>query len=190
MGTVKSMSWEEIYDYWCIYSNYGPSILKEPILPVEMYINFGNMKRIFYGYDWLSLKQYDDRKSMISDNLQQFLYFTKPTNKGTIHTLNMLVNSANEEEQAAIWLYTFSKEIVDRETRGNIGKYAYELCRISLSHLEPHFFLWHSAMKKLVPEILINHNIYSETEFHSLYAVVELARLNAAMILQEYVPIL
>ena len=45
-------------------------------------------------------------------------------------------------------------------------------------------------MKKLVPEILINDNIYSETQFNTIHAVIELARLNAAMILKEYVPIL
>ncbi len=50
--------------------------------------------------------------------------------------------------------------------------------------------MWHHSMKKLVPEIFINHNIYLETEFNTINAILELARLNAAMVLYEYVPIL
>ena len=45
-------------------------------------------------------------------------------------------------------------------------------------------------MRKLVPEVYINHSLYLDTEFHSINAVVELARLNSALVLYEYVPIL
>lgn len=134
-------------------------------------------------------EEYNSRKEIIKNNVAHFLYFTKPTNKGTMHTLNMLMNSVNDEERAAIWIYSFAKEIYDHDYRGNINKYAYKLCNASRNFLSQHFYMWHHAMKKLVPEISINHNIYSETEFHTIKAVIELARLNAAIILQEYVPI-
>lgn len=102
----------------------------------------------------------------------------------------MLINSVNDEKRAAIWIYSFAKEISERNNSGNISKYAYELCEVSQDFLSQHFYMWHHAMKKLVPEILIRRSIYAETEFNTIDAVIELARLNAAIVLQEYVPIL
>lgn len=190
MKELEVVSWEKIYDYWCLASMHGPSVLNLPISPKELYVDFNKYDGAFYGYDWLTLKQYDSRKATIKNNVTQFLYFTNPTNKGTIHTLNMLINSVSDEERAAIWIYSFAKEISDLHNGGNINRYAYELCNASQNFLSQHFYMWHPAMKKLVPEIFINYNIYLETEFNTINAVIELARLNAAIISQEYIPIL
>ena len=153
-------------------------------------MDFSGHKGAFYGYDWLTQEEYASRKTTIETNLMQFLYFTKTTNKGTMHTLNMLVNSVSDEERADIWIYSFAKEISEHHSSGNINRYAYELCTACQGFLSQHFFTWHHAMRKLVPEIYVNHNIYMETEFKTINAVIELARLNAAVVLQEYVPIL
>jgi hypothetical protein len=190
MKELNAVSWEEVYDYWRLYSMYGPSILNLPISPIELYVDFSRHDGIFYGYDWLTHEQYSSRKATVENNVTEFMYFTKPTNKGTMHTLNMLVNSVSGEERAAIWIYCFAKEISDRHNKGNIYRYAYKLCNASQDFLSRHFYIWHHAMKKLVPEIYVNHNIYSETMFSTIEAVIELARLNAAIILHEYVPIL
>jgi len=190
MKKLDAVSWEEIYDYWRLYGIYGPAILNQPISPMELYIDFSKHDGAFYGYDWLTLEGYNSRKATIENNITQFIYFTKPTNKGTIHTLNMLINSVSDEERAAIWIYSFAKEISDHHNRGNINRYAYQLRNAAQGFLSQHFYMWHHAMKKLVPDIFINHNIYSETEFNTINAVIELARLNAAIILHEYIPIL
>lgn len=57
-----------------------------------------------YGYDWLETVEAQERKQLIKKNPIEFLYFTKPTNKGTIQTAEMLVEARNEEELAAIWI--------------------------------------------------------------------------------------
>lgn len=189
MKKIEAISWKEIYDYWCLYSMYGPSVLNLPISPTELYVDYSKYDGTFYGYDWLTLKEYESRKTAIENNVANFLYFTQPTNKGTIHTLNMLHNSVSDEERAAIWIYTFAKEISAHHNDGNINRYAHELCNISYSFLSHNFYMWHHAMRKLVPEIFINYNLYSETQFNTVYAVIELARLNAAILLHEYVPI-
>lgn len=190
MREFDTVSWKEIYNYWHLYSMHSPSNLNLPVSPTEMHVDFSGHNGSFYGYDWLTHTEYDSRKATIENDITQFLYFTKPTNKGTMHTLNMLINSASDEERAAIWIYAFSKEISDHHSRGNVGQYAYQLCNASWGFLSQHFYMWHHAMKKLVPEIFINYNIYLETEFNTINAVIELARLNAAMVLYEYVPIL
>ena len=50
---------------------------------------------------------------MIQKNPLGFLYFTQPTNKGTIQTVEILVTAKNEEELAAIWIAAISKELCD-----------------------------------------------------------------------------
>jgi len=190
MNRFPQKSWEEIYKQWELYSHYGPSVLTAPIEPVEVHIDFNPENGVFYGYDWLSSDEFKSRINLIERNLTQFLYFTKHTNKGTIHTLNMLVNSENDEERAAIWIYSFAKEVSEKFGKGNINHYAYQLCDAAQDFLSHNYYLWHHAMRKLVPEVLINYHIYHDTEFRSIDAVIELARLNAAMVLYEYVPIL
>lgn len=190
MRELPKTSWEEIYKYWDLYCPYGPTILNSPITPVEIHVDYSKENGVFYGYDWLTRDEFYSRKHTVESNVAQFLYFTKPTNKGTIHTLNMLINSNSDEERAAVWIYAFAKELLDNRAEGNAPAYAYQLCDATRDFIAQNFYLWHHAMKKLVPEIFIQHNIYLETEFHSIKAIIELARLNAALILYEYVPVL
>ena len=189
MQKSPQVSWNEIYKYWSLYASLGPSILNTPISLTEIHVDFTKTGSVFYGYDWLSQDEYNSRKELIEKNLSEFLYFTKATNKGTIHTLQMLMEANDEEERAAIWIYAFAKEISDVQG-GNIQRYAYQLCNACLDFLSKRYCIWHHAMKKLVPEIFINHNIYLETEFSSVNAIIELARLNAALVRYEYLPVL
>lgn len=53
MNKLDMVSWEEIYDYWRLYNTFGPSILNQPILPVELFVDYSKHDGIFYGYDWL-----------------------------------------------------------------------------------------------------------------------------------------
>ena len=185
----SQINWDEIYKHWSLYASSGPAILNTPINLTEIHVNFTKADSVFYGYDWLSHDEYFSRKNLIEKNLPEFLYFTKPTNKGTIHTLRMLMEANDDEERAAIWIYAFAKEMSEGQG-GNIRRYAYQLCNACLDFLSKRYYLWHHAMRKLVPEVFINYNIYLETEFSSVNAIIELARLNAALVLYEYVPVL
>lgn len=84
MKTFNTMSWEEIYKYWDLYSMHGPSALNMPISLIEIHVDFCKQNGVFYGYDWLSRSEYESRKSTIENNVAQFLFFTTSTNKGTI----------------------------------------------------------------------------------------------------------
>ncbi|MEA4830877.1 MAG: hypothetical protein VB121_12970 [Enterococcus thailandicus] len=190
MQDLPQASWENIYGHWKLCATSGPAVFNAPINPVEIHVDLRDENTIFYGYDWLTRSELYKRKEIIEKNPSEFLYFTQPTNKGTIHTLSMLMEAKDEEESAAIWIYAFAKELADTNVGGNIGRYAYQLCDASRDFLSNHYYLWHHAMKKLVPELFINYNIYLETQFHSIEAIIELARLNAALVLYEYVPIL
>lgn len=189
MQNKSQVSWNEIYRHWKIYAHSSPAILNSPIILKEIHVDFSEQEGIFYGYDWLPTNEYSRRKTTIETNPLQFMYFTKPTNKGTIHTLQMLVDAKDDEERAAIWVYAFAKELSDCAS-GSTLRFAYQLCDASLEFLSTRYYLWHHAMKKLVPEIYINYDVYMETEFSSVNAIIDLAGLNAALVLHEYVPIL
>ena len=113
MHGFPQISWEEIYRYWSLYADRGPVILNEPIRPTEIHVDFKRPDTYIYGYDWLSREEYLCRKKTIEKNPTEFLYFTQPTNKGTIHTLRMLMDAKDDEERAAIWIYAFAKELSD-----------------------------------------------------------------------------
>lgn len=189
MRRLPQISWPEIYQCWRLNSSYGPEILNDPIRLTEIHVDYTAHSAVFYGYDWLSRSEYNRRKELVEKNLSGFLYYTKATNKGTIHTLQMLVDAKDDEERAAIWIYAFAKEISDTRS-GNICRYADQVCHACLDFLSERYYLWHHAMRRLIPRVFINYDIYEETEFASVNAVIELARLNAALVLHEYVPIL
>ncbi len=50
--------------------------------------------------------------------------------------------------------------------------------------------MWHHAMKRLVPENYISYSLLVDVEYPSADAIIDLARLNATLIIHEYVPIL
>ncbi len=189
MFNSLELSWEEIYQSWNLHHYSEQTVLNSPIVLKELFVDYKRENGIFYGYDWLTKDEYNSRKDTIQNNLSEFLYFTKPTNKGTLHTLNMLINSTSDEERAAIWIYAFTKELIDSHAQGNLYKYAYQLKAVTCDFLSQKFYLWHHAMKRLVPEIYMSYELYGETQFSSYRAVIELARLNAALILHEYIPV-
>jgi len=185
---LETVTWDEVYKQWKLYADCGPTIMNTPISLAEIHISYDNEMEEIYGYDWLRKEYYEQRKEFVEKNPINFLYFIQPTNKGTIHTIRMLVDAHDEEERAAIWLYAFASDILNGYF-GKLGRYASQLQMAAWKFLSKRFYMWHHAMRKLVPEIFINSNIYEDTQFSSINAVIELARLNAALIRYEYVPI-
>ena len=88
----EQIKWEEVYLLWN-YSNYNFSeILSAPITVETVFVEYKKDGYI-YGFDWLQNEDAQERKKLIKNNPEEFLYFTKPTNKGTIQTAQMLVES-------------------------------------------------------------------------------------------------
>ena len=79
-----------------------PTIFRNLYQPIEKVAVEYSGGGYFYGYDWLENTEAEQRKKMIQTNVAEILYFTKPTNKGTIQTIEMLSETIDEEERAAI----------------------------------------------------------------------------------------
>ena len=109
---LKGIKWEDVYQSWKSESWRFYEWLSSP-MPFETIFVEYNIEGYIYGYDWLENTEAMKRKSLIEKNPTDFLYFTKPTNKGTIQTAGMLVEAQDEEEIAAIWIAATAKELCE-----------------------------------------------------------------------------
>lgn len=98
----KQMKWENVYELWKKGSYQFPQILTTPMSAESIFIEY-KQDGYIYGYDWLENTKVQKRKQLIEENFIGFMYFTEPTNKGTIQTAEMLVEAQDEEERAAIF---------------------------------------------------------------------------------------
>lgn len=125
MKNDENLTWEQVYKHWYLYAGQVPDRLQKPLSVKEIPVAY-DREGIFYGFDWLPQKGYEHRKHLIETNITSFLLFTQPTNKGTIHTLQMLLEAKDDEERAAIWLYAFTKDIMDT-AQGSALRFAYQI---------------------------------------------------------------
>lgn len=182
----KALSWEEVYKAWEVYSHRYCSVN----LPLEIKPEFTPCRfpdSYMWGYDWIENQSYTERvdRFKIAVNDPYSNIFT-PLNKGTLHTLQMLVDSQDEEERAAIWIYAFCHDL----TQNAYGMKSRRICMLlknaALSFLKDRFCIWHHAMRQLTPEMYIPTSLLYEGCFEDFEPVVELIILNSYLIRKEY----
>ena len=184
MTEWKIPEWKEVYEKWKWGRLYIPADV-EYIEAEEVHVDYPQEGHDFYGYDWLRKGEAVQRKQLIQDNLSEFLYFTQPTNKGTIHTLRMLSEADNEEERAAIWIAATAFEMRNGYT-SEIGNQAFKLYYSALGFLNETFYLWHHAMKRLVPEILVPYTLIEHIQNCDQEVLIALIQTNMVMLQGSY----
>lgn len=142
---------------------------------------------ITWGYDWIDNEHYTERVESFRHAVDNpFSHGFTPLNKGTLHTLQMLIDAQDEEERAAIWIYAFCHDLTDK----HYGMKSYGICgqleNAAFLFLKERFDIWHHAMKKLTPEYYIPASVLYEAEFEEHVSVVELIILNTYLIRKEY----
>ena len=177
----ERMKWEEVYQLWKHGAYYFPQSLTEPLLVETVAVEYSGGGS-FYGYDWLENTEAEQRKKMIQTNAAEFLYFTKPTNKGTIQTIEMLSEAIDEEERAAIWIAATAFELQNKHYANGISTFAYQMYNAAWRFLRERFYMWHHAMKRLVPDVLIPHNVLKSMSNMDADTVMKLIQMNTLMI--------
>lgn len=178
---IEKMEWDTVYKLWKMGCYYFPKVLTEPVSAETVFVEY-KQDGYIYGYDWLEATEAQERKQLVEKHPIEFLYFTKPTNKGTIRTAEMLVDAHNEEELAAIWIAATSKELCDYRIGSDVGRYANILYMAACKFLGSRFYLWHHAMKKLVPEIMIPSSVLENIACKDAETVVGLVQINTIML--------
>lgn len=178
---LEQMKWEEAYSLWNYNSHYFSEILSEPITAESVFVEY-NQENYIYGFDWLQSEAAQARKELIEKHPLEFLYFTQPTNKGTIQTAEMLMDAQNEEELAAIWIAATAKELYECRYGNGIGRYANMLHMAACEFLQTRYYLWHHAMKRLVPEILIPPSVLESIVCKDAAPIIGLIQMNTVLL--------
>lgn len=177
----EQMKWEDAYKLWnggC-YDFYN--ILSSPAIAEPVFVEY-KRDGYFYGFDWLQNDMAENRKLLIKKNLVEFLYFTKPTNKGTIQTAEMLIEAQSDEERAAIWIAATAKELSEYGDGNGVRRYADMLHIAACQFLKDRYYLWHHAMKRLVPEIMIPQSILENIVCKDAEPVMGLIQMNTVLL--------
>lgn len=178
---IEKMTWDDVYKLWK-YGDYGLSdSIFAPIEVEKVFVKY-DREGYFYGYDWLSNSTAEDRKLMIKKNPLQFLLFAQPSNKGTIQTATMLAEAKDEEERAAIWIAATAYELMQYKMPNDVAWYADMLYHASFEFLVDRYYMWHHAMKRLVPEILIPHKIITNLNCENADTVMALIKMNTVLL--------
>ena len=177
----EQMKWEDVYKLWRMCGYHFPKVLTEPVSAETVFVEYKQGGYI-YGYDWLEATEAQGMKQLIEKNPTQFLYFTKPSNKGTIQTAEMLAEARSEEELAAIWIAATTKELSEYRVGGNLGHYPHILHMAACEFLRTRYYLWHHAMKRLVPEILIPSSVLKSIVCKDAAPVVGLVQMNTVLL--------
>lgn len=178
---LEQMKWEEAYSLWNYNSYNFSEILSAPITAESVFVEY-NQEGYIYGFDWLQNKVAQTRKELIKKKPLEFLYFTHPTNKGTIQTAEMLIAAQSEEELAAVWIAATAKELYERRYGNGIGRYANMLHIAACEFLKPRYYLWHHAMKRLVPDILIPLPVLENIVCKDAEPIMGLIQMNTVLL--------
>ena len=177
----KEIEWETVYNAWQRGCYYLPNIISQPVTTETIFVDY-NQDGYFYGYDWLSNENISERKDMIENRLTEFLYFVKPSNKGTIQTAEMLAEAKNDEELAAIWIAATAKELSDSPVDISVRHHADMIYRAARNFLKDRFYLWHSSMRRLVPDIMIPLSILQNLVCQDITPVIDIIQLNTLLL--------
>ena len=159
---LSEIQWTEVYKKWrYLAEDICPDLLNS--IEIELIkVDFEVENRIFCDFDWIEKKGYNRRIEYVKNNPVDYLVWNGSINKGSKHTVELLLHAKNDSELlAAIWISAFLKEIEKAYKyiwTGNAYKIASHIEQLAVSKVGQSFNLWHFAMTKLVPEIF-SHTI-------------------------------
>ncbi len=177
----ETIEWKDVYKLWKTGCCYFPQMLSSSVSAETIFVEY-KQEGYFYGYDWLRNDEVTKRKELIERNPISFIYFTKPTNKGTIQTAEMLTEAQNEEELAAVWIAATAKELSECRGGSGILYHSDRLYMAACKFLQDRYYLWHHAMKRLVPEIMVPDSVIKSVVCNDVEPVIGLIQMNTMLL--------
>ena len=176
------MNWGDIYNLSKIGDFNLTEVLPAHVIAEPVFVKYEGPGYI-YGFDWLSNNAAQERKQLIQEKSPEFLYFTKPSNKGTIQTAGMLVESQSDEERTAIWIAATAKELSEYNYGNNsIRRFSNMIYSAAYPFLKDRYSLWHHATKKLVPAIMLPSSVLENMVCKDIEPIIELIQLNTLLL--------
>lgn len=190
MQKHAEVTWDEVFQQWRRYRLRFPQLFGD--FPVtRVFVPCQPADGAFWGYDWIKPEQYEKRIKYVTEYPRAFLHLGDVLNKGTLHTLHMLAETKSDEERAAIWISAFLYDVLDsRIIHSDTGGFTYKLYSASYEILRSKYYLWHHAMRKLVPEIFLGYEFLAHVSFDSWEPFIEMAAIHAEIVMNRYVAVL
>lgn len=94
----------------------------------------------------------------------------------------MLLEAQNEEELAAVWIAATAKELSEYMIGNGVGRYANMLHMAPCEFLRTRYVLWHHAMKRLMPDIMIPLPVLENIVCKDAEPVMELIQMNTVLL--------
>ncbi|WP_165768002.1 hypothetical protein [Virgibacillus indicus] len=189
----EEVEWKDIYIFWKLLSDQIEPELIEPVSFKHIKFRYANTDYRIYGYDWLRKNEYDGRIHHVTNDSFHFIYYGKSLNKGTLQTAKYLVEAKDDPElSAAIWLYSFVKDILNDLPVNLRGKGYRCLTGILvgiLSKLKENNMFRNYSMRRLLPEQYFSYAI-DDLDVKGYESIVELAVINAKLIKSNYIIVL
>ena len=186
------ISWDKIYSIWERTILYSFKELSQPITFSKIPIDKANLNNGYYvkGYDWILNTEYDERINYVVNRTNEWLYFGSSLNKGTITTAQYLAEAYdNKELVAAILIYTCTHELYESlpdEWRGNSARLLDSVNLAALIYLHEKGYVWHHAMKKLIPDLFLSHHFLEHIKLENENILIELIAVISTLILKTY----
>lgn len=72
MKAEESITWEKIFQSWSLRANSGPEIIRKPKTLQEIHVPYERSGEYIFGYDWLSYREFEQRKASIEKGPTDF----------------------------------------------------------------------------------------------------------------------
>ena len=182
-----SFSWDDIYSHWRLSSREGLNIVDNYPAVCKVKVQYSGRGRI-YSHFWMESKQIyslvDEFSKMVSVPLYQ--QNTAFSDERVMRTAELMIQSRNDEERAAIWLFVFCDSL------GNVDLPYPNSLLIDYVGAKARNFLqktyqeWQFRYHHRFPKLFIDGNILRNVVFENYKAVIDYALINAFMICKNY----
>ena len=189
MNKNDTATWRQIYDDWNWAVRDFPELRS---LSCCMKINITQPQYgPVYHFDWVAK---GTEEEAVQEDLK-ILASGYPEvgtawSRGTIKTASLLADCETEEEFAAVWLSAFALSLTRKgggwdTTKRNAAIIEQEACSIVT---KKHGY-WHASSRDFFPAFYIPTNLFWESKDLSAATLVELAAINAALVMAHFTPV-
>lgn len=182
-------TWEEIYKEWNYISYHIPTVNKKLHVNKFKVNKWERENEYFYGLDWILNENFESRINYATEQPIMFMMYGEHLNKGTLTTLQYLVDAEDKETRAAIWIYAFVRDVMEYQLenwRGEAYRISDAIKMTAELYLKDKGMDWHHAMRKLLPDVYFTHTILNSVNIKDKRIVLELVAMAVDYIYMHY----
>ena len=183
----NSFSWDDIYSCWRLSTGEDLSIVNNYPAVCRLNVQYGGKGRI-YCHFWLESKQIYSLVNEFSKmvNVPQYQQNIAFSDVRVVRSTELMIQSINEEERAAIWLFVFCDSLENADLPYPNSLLIDYVGAKARDFLQGTYQEWLFRYHHRFPKLYINQGILKNVVFENFRAVIDYAILNAFMICKNY----